>query len=122
MKINWLNNNNNSAVTIYYNNITLSKKAAVYFEDAYGVAVGIDNDSKNIILKKITKEEYNSNENDNLYKIDMKSSYARINSKPLVNELCNLYNFDFKKDTAYKFNAKWNTGYKMLIVLTEGGN
>ena len=42
MNIDWLSNDKTSAVTIYSNNITLSKQAANFFEDSYGVAVGID--------------------------------------------------------------------------------
>mgnify|MGYP003314407474 FL=1 len=56
MNIDWLSNDKSSAVTIYSNNITLSKQASIFFEDSYGVAVGIDRDTKNIIIKKYNKK------------------------------------------------------------------
>lgn len=124
MKIDWINNiGRNSAVTIYNNNITLSKQAANFFEDAFGVAVGIDRETKNIIIKKYSKEEYEKEKSDSnyLHKLDIKSSYGRINSKPLVSEISSVLGLDFQTQTSYKFDARWNTGYKMLIVSTKGG-
>lgn len=122
MKIDWINNDKSSAVTIYNNNITLSKQAASFFEDAFGVAVGIDVDTNNIIIQKIYKEDFEkqSIDDNNLHKIEIKSSYGRINSKNLVTKLSEKLGLIFDKNQSYKFNAKWNTGYKMLIVSTNG--
>lgn len=61
MKIDWLSKQNEyGAITIYNNNITLNKQGANYFLDAYFVAVGIDRDSNNLVIKKISKEEADS--------------------------------------------------------------
>lgn len=121
MNIDWINNDKNSAVTIYNNNITLSKHAATFFEDAYGAAIGIDLDSNNIIIKKICKEEMDNHKIDdvNFHKIEIKSSYARINSKQVVLKISEKLGLDFSKAQSFKFNAKWNTGSKMLIVSTD---
>lgn len=123
MNIDWLSNDKSSAVTIYSNNITLSKQASVFFEDSYGVAVGIDRDTKNIIIKKYNKEEYEKEfkDNTNLHKIEIKASCARINSKSLVEKISKIFNLDFETSTSFKYDAKWNTGYKMLVVSTGGG-
>lgn len=123
MNIDWLSNDKSSAVTIYSNNITLSKQASIFFEDSYGVAVGIDRDTKNIIIKKYNKEEYEKEfkDNTNLHKIEIKASCARINSKSLVEKISKIFNLDFEITTSYKYDAKWNTGYKMLVVSTGGG-
>ena len=123
MNIQWISSNNTTgAVTIYENNITLSKKAADYFNDAYAIAIGVDGDTKNIIIKNVSKEESESNAMDksHLYRISIKASYGRITGKQMVDELKYIYGFDFSKQTAYKFNAKWNTGDRMLIVETGG--
>lgn len=122
MNIDWLSNDKVSAVTIYSNNITLSKQASSFFEDSYGVAVGIDRNTKNIIIKKYNKEEYEKEfkDNSNLHKIEIKTSCGRINSKSLVEKISKILNLDFAKNTSYKYDAKWNTGYKMLVVTTGG--
>ena len=126
MKIQWITKDDSlGAVTIYENNIRLSKKASDYFLDAYAIAIGIDLENHKIVIKKISKEESESNSIDKsrLYKIHIKPSYGRITGKKIVDELKNVYNFDFQKQQAYKFSAKWNTGSKMLIVdAKEEGN
>ena len=122
MNIKWFTKDNtNSAVTVYNNNITLSKQAVNFFEDAYAVAVGIDIDKKNLVIKKYSKDDIDqeNSEHPDLHKISIKSSYGRINSKQLVNEISEKINLDFKKQASYKFAARWNTGSKMLIVSTK---
>ncbi len=122
MMIDWLNNDKSSAVTIYNNNITLSKQASRFFEDAYGVSVGIDTDTNELIIKKISKEEFEKDfvDSSNYHKIEIKTSYGRINSKSLVARICERMNLDFSVQQSFKFDAKWNTGKKMLIVSTNG--
>ena len=122
MNIDWLTNDKNSAVTIYYNNITLSKKAMMFFEDSYGVIVGIDRDTNNLIIKKYNKEEYEKEVKDanNVHKIEIKKSCGRINSKVLVEKISQILNLDFTNQTSYKYDATWHTGHKMLIVSTGG--
>lgn len=36
----------------------------------------------------------------------------------MVDEISNALTLDFNQKVAYKFSAKWNTGYKMLIINT----
>lgn len=125
MKIEWINKEKTtSAVTIYNNNITLSKQASLLFENAYGVMVGYDTESDSIVFKKVTKDEIDRKEvnKEDIYELTIKPSFGRINSKKLILELSNYIELDFTKQTAYKFSAKWNNGFKMLIVNTKGGN
>ncbi len=122
MKIEWITQDkNNSAVTIYDNNITLSKQAANYFDNAYGVAVGFDTETKQLVMKKITKEEVLNKDIDkeDIYALSMKPSFGRINSKKMVVELSKYLDLNFLEKKSYKFNAKWNTGLKMLIIDTK---
>lgn len=119
MSIEWINKEKNAnAVTLYGNNITLSKQAAMFFEDAYGVAVGVDSEEGYLVLKKVTKEEVLKKEvdKDNIYDITMKPSFGRINSKRLISELEKYLDVDFNKQLSYKFSAKWHNGHKMLII------
>lgn len=123
MKIEWFNCKDNlSAVTIYANNICLNKQASNYFIDAYAVAVGIDRDTKNIIIKNVSKEEAESStiDKNSLNRISIKSSYGRITGKKLVDQINEVLKLDFNKSLAYKYGAKWNTGSKMLIIESGG--
>ena len=119
MKIKWITKDDSlGAVTIYENNIRLNKKAADYFLDAFAIAIGIDLEDHKIVIKKVNKDEAESLgiDKSRLYKINMKPSYGRITGKKIIDELKEIYDFDFSKKLAYKFSAKWNTGEKMLIV------
>ncbi len=122
MNIEWINKEQkNNAITVYNNNITFSKQAALLFDNAMGIAIGFDLDSKNIVMKKVTKEDFLRNHisKENIYELTMKPSFGRINSKKLISELEKHLDLDFKTHTSYKFSAKWNTGLKMLIVDTK---
>ncbi len=123
MKIEWFNCRDNlSAVTIYANNICLNKQASNYFLDAYAVAVGIDKETQNIIIKNVSKEEAESSvmDKNSLSKISIKSSYGRITGKRLIDQMNEILKLDFDKQLAYKYDAKWNTGSKMLIIECGG--
>ena len=124
MNIRWLKKEtNNSAITIHNNNITLSKKASDLFADAYGILVGIDEESNLLILKKVTNEQIENKEvkKEQVYFLTQKPTYGRINSKHLINLLDENFGFDFKTHTSYKFDAKWHTGENMLLVAMNGG-
>ena len=123
MKIEWFNSKDNlGAVTIYANNICLNKQASNYFLDAYAVAVGIDRETKNIIIKNVSKEEAESAfiDKNSLNKISIKLSYGRITGKKLIDQINEVLKLDFIKQQAYKYDAKWNTGSKMLIIECGG--
>lgn len=121
MKIDWIaRRENDASVTLYDNNITLSKVAANYFNDAYKVLVGLDKENNKIIIKKVNKEETLRGDinKSNLHGIAIKSSYARITGKQLIHELTENLSLDFDKKKSYKYNAKWYNAEKMLIVET----
>ena len=105
MNIAWINKEKtSSAVTLYNNNITLSKQAASFFENSFGIAVGFDIENKVLVLKKVTKEEVLKKEidEDDVYELTIKPSFGRINSKKLILELSNYLDFDFSKQLSYK--------------------
>ncbi len=122
MSIEWINKEKNTnAVTIYINNITLSKQATSMFDNAIGVVVGFDTANKNIVIKKVTKDELEKKEinKDDIYELTIKPSFGRINNKKLIDQLAKHLDIDFQKQVSYKFSAVWNTGLKMLIVDTK---
>ncbi|MBQ8293013.1 MAG: hypothetical protein IJX78_04290 [Bacilli bacterium] len=123
MKIEWFSHKDNlGAVTIYANNICLNKQASNYFVDAYAVAIGVDSDTNNIVIKNVSQEEVDSLlvDKESLNKISIKSSYGRITGKFLIDRINEILKLDFNKQVAYKYNARWNTGSKMLIVECGG--
>lgn len=123
MKIEWFTQKDNlGAVTIYANNICLNKQAANYFLDAYAVAIGVDSDTNNIVIKNVSQEEVDSSlvKKESLNKISIKSSYARITGKTLIDKINEILKLDFSSQAAYKYTARWNTGSKMLIVECGG--
>jgi hypothetical protein len=80
----------------------------------------MDSDTNNIIIKKVSKEEAESIDKESLTKISLKSSYGRITGKKMIDQISFILGLDFKTQNAYKYNAKWNTGTKMLIIETGG--
>jgi hypothetical protein len=121
MKIDWIyKKEQDASATIYDNNITLSKAASNYFNDAYAVLIGIDRETRKIVIKNISKEEAMRGDINkiNLHEISLKASYGRITGKRLINEICETIPLDFKANKSYKFNAKWNTAEKMLVIET----
>lgn len=124
MNIEWLfKEGKNNAVTIHNNNITLSKTATSFFLDSYGIIIGIDKETKNLVIKKITQEQIENFEykKEDLYTLTIKPTYGRINSRQLVNNISKYYELNFDNNQSYKFNANWNNGSNMLVVKMNGG-
>ena len=119
MKIEWLSSQSDSGVlTIYSNNITLNKQATDFIKDSYSVIVGISRETKELVIKSLSKEDVEKQDisKESLKKLSIKKSYSRITGKALIDELSKVFNLDFKQSSAFKFNAKWNNRYKMLIA------
>jgi hypothetical protein len=123
MKIDWIyRKDEGGMVTFYDTNITLNKVASTYFVDAYAVLVGLDRTNQRLIIKNINKEEAQRGDVDknSIHDVAIKPSYGRINGKKVVSEISQMTNFDFTKETNYKFKAKWHPFEKMLIVDLKG--
>ncbi len=119
MSIEWINPKEiHGTVTFYDSNITLNKTASEFFNDAYKVLVGIDRVHKHVVIKHINKEEALRGDviKSNLLDISIKASYGRINSKKVVNEIADSFNFNFKNTNNYKFKAIWKSSDRMLEI------
>lgn len=125
MNIEWFNKEQkDSAVTINYNNITLSKHALTLFDNAYGILVGINKDTNQLVLKKVMQEDIENKtyNKEDIYILTVKPTYGRINSRNLISSICKHYDLDFSTSNSFKFNAKWNNGNNMLMVNIKEGN
>lgn len=119
MSIEWINPKEiHGTVTFYDSNITLNKTASEFFNDAYKVLVGIDRVNKHVVIKHINKEEALRGDiiKSNLLDISIKASYGRINSKKVVNEIADSFNFNFKNTNNYKFKAIWKSSDRILEI------
>ncbi len=105
-------------VSIYETNITLNKPASTHFNHAYSVMLGVGNDGKKLGIKPLSKQEYQRGDigEEMLYKISLRSSYARISNKSFVTHLAEKLGLDFETHTMYKFNAEWDDAEKVLVV------
>ena len=105
-------------VSLYETNITLNKPASVHFNHAYSVMLGVDSDGKKLGIKPLSKEEFQRGDigEELLYKISLRSSYARISNKSFVTDLAAQIGLDFETQTMYKLNAEWDDQEKVLVV------
>lgn len=105
-------------VSVYETNITLNKPASIHFTHAYSVMLGIDHEGKKLGIKPLSKEEFQRGDiaEEMLYKISLRSSYARISNKSFVTDLAAQMGLDFDTHTMYKFSAEWDDSEKVLVV------
>ncbi len=119
MNFKWIKNDiATPTVTIYESNLTLNKIACESFVDIRYVLLGIDEESKQIAIKPITKEEidlgvYPSSQ---LHKISIGKSYGRISNKAFIRSIGELYNIDFATQNGVKYDATFNEQDKILVV------
>jgi hypothetical protein len=109
-------------VTLSSGNITLNKQAAVYFEHAYSVMLGVDETTKRIAIKPLDKSEAMSHviPDNKKYKITVRSSYARITNKAFMDEIMQLTQLNLHDETI-KYAAKWDEVSQLLVVDLKGG-
>ena len=105
-------------VTLTDANITLNKSATGYFEHAYVVLLGLDEDQKMIAIKPVTKEEVGLGyiPEEQQHNITVKSSYSRVCNKLFLKEVADLTHLDFEGKQAHKFRATWNKKENALII------
>jgi hypothetical protein len=104
--------------TLYESNITLNKSASAHFEKAYSVLLGLDEESRKIAVKPITKEEYELGAipEEKRHKITVKSSYARVCNKKFMKQISGLINVTLGDNSSFKFKTKWSSENSALII------
>ncbi|MCK5761600.1 MAG: hypothetical protein KAH16_01740 [Candidatus Izimaplasma sp.] len=104
--------------TLYESNITLNKSASSHFDHAYRVLLGLDQDSKKVAVKPISKDESNIGAipEEKRHKITVKPSYARVCNKKFMKEIASLVRIDLSNNQSFKFKTKWSSEDSALII------
>ncbi|MEC9484652.1 MAG: hypothetical protein UMR38_02105 [Candidatus Izemoplasma sp.] len=104
--------------TIYESNITLNKAASSHFEHAYNVLLGLDEDSKKVAIKPVSKEEFDIGAipEEKRHKITVKPSYARVCNKKFIGELADVAKIDLENGHSFKFKAFWDKSQSLLVI------
>jgi hypothetical protein len=108
MSILWLNKDKKPGVATFTDKaITLNTSVLDALKDCTYVMIGIDDKEGEVVIKPVSINEIERNniDTDNLYKVSINRSYARITSKSVVE----------KVEEAFKncdvFNKKFTTSY-----------
>lgn len=105
-------------LTIYETNLTLNKAACAHFEDVSFVLLGIDKENKQIGIKPVTRDDINNEiyPKNQLHRISLGKSYGRISNKSFVEDLSQVFDFDFSKEQNYKLNVKFDVVHHIMIA------
>ncbi len=105
-------------LTIYETNLTLNKAACYHFEDVNFVLLGINKEDKQIGIKPVTKEDINNHvyPETQLHRISLGKSYGRISNKSFVEDLCQEFGLDFKKEQSYKYRVTFDVVHQIMIA------
>lgn len=118
MSIEWYDAYSKDGIaTFYENNITLNKNTIRNIEDAYSVMLGIDYDSKKIIIKPLSKEMDLRGDipETQKYKITIRSSYGRISNKEFMRKVEKVGGFSLTTEPK-KFPAVWDEAKHLIII------
>ncbi len=105
-------------ISIYETNITLNKAACKYFEDVNYVLLGFDEETDQIAVKPVSKDEIDNNiyPRDQLHRISLGKSYGRVTNKNFIENIARQYHFDFNKNQCYKYKGKYDIIHQMMII------
>lgn len=105
-------------LTIYETNLTLNKAACSHFENVNFVLLGIDKENRQIGIKPVTKNDINNEiyPSSQLHRISLGKSYGRISNKSFVEDLCQVFGFDFSKEQSYKLKVKFDVVHHIMIA------
>lgn len=118
MNITWFNEKpKDCVVTIGNGSITLNKPATMFFENAYAVMLGVNQDDKVIFIKPLSKQKTMMHDlpDNSKYKITIRSSYSRVTNKAFLNEIVDWFSIDVVNNV-YKFKADWDPSHEILLV------
>ncbi|MFA6800522.1 MAG: hypothetical protein WCR19_00280 [Acholeplasmataceae bacterium] len=118
MNITWFNEKpKDCVITIGNGSLTLNKPATMFFENAYSVMLGINQDDKMLYIKPLNKQRAMMHDipDNSKYRITIRSSYSRITNKAFLNEIVDWFNIDVINNIM-KFKANWDQNNEVLLV------
>lgn len=101
--------------TIYANNFTLNNAASENFKDVRWCCIGIDDNSKKIAIKPVTKREVDLSliPLKQLHKVSVGKGYTRISNKSIIDKVSELIQ---KECNGIKFSASFDDKERMLVI------
>ena len=102
-------------VTLYANNFTLNNTASEHFKDTRWCCIGIDEETKKIAIKPITKREVDLKlvPLKQLHKVSIGKGYTRVSNKSIIDKVSQMIE---KECNGIKFNATFDEKERMLII------
>lgn len=107
-----------TTITIYETNLTLNKAACKYFEEVTHVLLGFDDETDQLAIKPVTREEMMNEVYpiSQLHRISLGKSYGRITNKSFIENIANRFNLKFGDNQCYKYQAKFDVILQMMII------
>lgn len=118
MSIQWFSKTEKSInAVLYKTSITLNKQAVTILNDYLYCQLGVDPDKKQIIIKPITKQEYDLHlVNDSLlFPLSISNSYVRISSSLFIHYIEKITHLDYNKEKI-KYLCQYKENSNQIII------
>ena len=123
MGVKWINKTQaEGTATMFPNYLLTNREFVSKFEDKYSALVGLDDDTDQIVLKPLTKDEdVDPKYQDSLkIKINIQKSYIRFGNTKSMSLIASLLHVDVPK-SGLKGKSFWNEKEEALFIIL-GGN
>ena len=123
MSVKWINKTTaEGTATMFPNYLITNREFLDKFDDKYSALVGLDDDTDQIVLKPLSKDEdADPKYQDSLkIKISIQKSYIRFGNTKSMSLIASLLHVDVPK-TGLKGKSFWNEKEEALFILL-GGN
>ena len=123
MGVKWINKTQaEGTATMFPNYLLTNREFVAKFEDKYSALVGLDDDTDQIVLKPLSKDEdMDPKYQDSLkIKINIQKSYIRFGNTKSMSLIASLLHVDVPK-SGLKGKSFWNEKEEALFIIL-GGN
>ena len=115
----WVKNESrNPNATLYSTNITLNRSAVELLEDPGYVMLGIDKPSMKIAIRPVSQHEICDGliAKEEMFKISVGRSYARIANRSFCNMINELFNLGLTAEQGRKFPLCYDPNAQVLVI------
>lgn len=122
MAIKWYNEKQKDCIaTISDTSITFNKPTIMHLEYAYKVMLGIDDESHQVVLKPLSKDEYEQGvyKDFEVYNLSIRSSFARVTNKGFVSEIKRVIKVESLKENPKKFVCQFDEEKNVLLITLD---